>query len=236
MEKKKAYNFRFPAGSTHLMVGPSGSGKTQRVLDILRCKGDIIEGGGKIRNVVYFYNTWQKSYSDFKSKDIVTDWDQRMPTIQLFKEKVQPFKDEGGSIVVIDDRMLQISRELVEIVCVASRHCNTTTFILFQSLFPIEKEGRQISLNVKFVHLHSNPREGKQFDTLARQILPNSHRWLSKAYERVTSTPYSCFLIDFTQDREAGLRFRSNYLPHEFPMCVYYKEGEPPVVEDDAHI
>lgn len=236
METKKSYNFRFPAGSTHLMVGPSGSGKTQRVLEILKLKSEIIEGGHNIRNVVYFYNTWQQSYSDFKKENIVTDWDQRTPSIQLFKEKVLPYKDEGGSIVVIDDRMIQINRELVEIVCVASRHCNTTTFILFQSLFPIEKEGRQISLNVKFVHLHANPREGKQFDTLARQILPNSHKWLSKAYEKVTGEPYSCFLIDFTQDREPALRFRSHYLPYEFPMCVYYRDGEPPMTEQDAHV
>ena len=46
------YSFRFPQGSTHLMVGPSASGKTFRTCEILKIKDKIIENGNNIKNIV----------------------------------------------------------------------------------------------------------------------------------------------------------------------------------------
>ena len=148
-----------------------------------------------------------------------------MPTNEEFIDLVRDFKDSGGSIVVIDDFMSEIGKDLDEIVRVSSRHHNTTTFILFQSLFPVHRLARQISLNVKFLHLHKNPRENAQIQYLARQLQPQSYKWIVEAYHEATSEPFSCFLIDLTQERESDLRFRSHYLPSEFPMRVWMKRG-----------
>ncbi len=218
-------SLRFPRGSTHLLTGPSASGKTHRVSRILRLKNDLIEDGARIRNVVFCYATWQPEYDRLKRDNVVTRWLNKMPTNSEFKELVTPYVQQGGSIVVIDDFMSEINKDLDEIVRVTSRHHNTNTFILFQSLFPPHKLARQISLNVKFLHIHKNPRENAQIQYLARQLSPHSYKWIVEAFHEATKQPFSCFLVDLTQEREDGLRFRSNYLPEEAPMRVWVERG-----------
>ena len=116
-----------------------------------------------------------------------------MLTNEEFIAAVQPFTQRGGSIVVIDDFMSEINKDLDKIVRVTSQHYNTTTFILFQSLFPAHRLARQISMNVKFLHIHKNPRENAQIQYLARQLMPHSYKWIVEAYHEATKEPYSCF-------------------------------------------
>lgn len=222
---KGPYNLRFIRGSSHLVVGPSGSGKTYRTCDILRAKNDLLQDGGSIRNVVFCYAAWQPIYDRLKEEGVVTKFVKKNPTSEEFVRLVEPYSDKGGSIVVIDDFMSQIDQNMVDIVTVQSRHYNTTTFILFQSLFPPNKLARQISLNVKYIHAHKNPRENAQIQILARQVAPKHYKWIVEAYHAVTEEPHQCLLMDLTQQREEDLRFRSHYLPRELPMRVWTAKG-----------
>lgn len=216
---------RFAPYATHLLVGPSGSGKTYRMAGILRMKDEIIRGGSDIKNVVFCYASWQNIYTDLKREGIVTKWVNKMPTNEEFLQLVNDYKDIGGSIVVIDDFMSDISKDLVEIVTVSSRHTRTSTFILFQSLFPANPLARQISLNVKYIHVHKNPRENAQIQYLARQLHPNDYKWIVEAYHEATKKPYSCFLIDLMQESADAVRFRSHILPEQWPMRAWAKKG-----------
>jgi len=221
----ECYNLRFIGGATHLLVGPSGSGKTTRVCDILRTKAELIEGGGQIRNIVFCYAAWQPLYDVLQAQGLVTKFVKKKPSSDEFIKLVEKYRDKGGSIVVLDDFMAQIDQDLVDIVTVQSRHYNTSTFILFQSLFPPNKLARQISLNVKYIHVHKNPRENAQIQTLARQLSPKNCKWIVEAYHKITEEPHQCLLIDLTQGREDKLRYRSHYLKREFPMRVYSPQG-----------
>lgn len=223
------FNLRFIRGATHLVVGPSGSGKTYRTCDILRLKNDLIDGGEKIQNVVFCYSAWQPMYDALKVEGVVTKFVKKNPSSDEFVQLVRDYCDKGGSIVVIDDFMNHINQDMVDIVTVQSRHYNATTFILFQSLFPPNKLARQISLNVKYLHIHKNPRENAQIQTLARQVSPKNGKWIVAAYHKVTEEPHQCLLIDLTQQREEKLRVRSHYLPREFPMRVWLPEGGSPI-------
>ena len=224
-DDRPTYDLRFVRGATHLMVGPSGSGKTYRTCDILRMKDHLIEGGEDIKNVVFCYAAWQPIYARMQAEGVVTKFVKKKPTEDEFVELVKDYQDDGGSIVVLDDFMGQIDQDMMNIVTVHSRHYNATTFILFQSLFPPHRLARQISLNVKYIHAHKNPRENAQIHTLARQIAPKKARWIESAYHKVTEHSHSCFLIDLTQTCDEKLRFRSNYLPWEFPYVVWVQEG-----------
>jgi len=218
------FDARFVHGSTHLLVGPSGSGKTFRTSSILANKNEMIEDGDQIKNVVFFYATWQKIYEELDKRKLVTKWVNKVPTNDDFVEAVESYKHDGGSIVVIDDFMSEIDRELVKIVTVSSRHLNTSTFILFQSLFPANPLARQISLNVKYMHIHKNPRENAQIQYLARQLHPGNYKWIVEAYHEATKLPYTCFLIDLIQTSPEQIRFRSDFLPDERPMRVWMKK------------
>lgn len=224
-EEKEAHDLRFARGATHLAVGPSGSGKTYRVCDILRLKNSIFERGSEIRNVVFCYAAWQPVYERLRTDGVVTRWVNKNPTSEEFVSLVKDYVDRGGSIVVIDDFMSSIGKDLMDIVTVQSRHHNASTFILFQSLFPPNKIARQVSLNVKYFHIFKNPRENAQIQTLARQLSPHDTAWIVEAYREITKEPHQCMLIDLTQGRNEKLRYRSHYLPREFPMRVWMRRG-----------
>ncbi len=216
-----SYDIRFEKGACHLFVGPSGCGKTFRVANILSKKNEIFKNGEDITNVVYFYAVSQQIYDDLSKKNLVTKWVNSKPTNESFIELVSPYKDKGGSIVVIDDFMSEITKDFVEIVTVTSRHYNTSTLILFQSLFPPSPFARQISLNVKYVHIHKNPRENAQIQYFARQLQPASYKWIVNAYHEATKLPYSCFMIDLNQSTPEETRFLSNMLPPEWPIKAW---------------
>lgn len=223
IDDRQFYDLRFDPGATHLLVGPSASGKTFRVCNLLRCKNEIIKGGKDIKNVVFCYAVWQPVYEVLRTEGVVTKFVNRKPSVKEFTDLVKPFANKGGSICVIDDFMGQIDEDLLDIVTVHSRHNNTTTFLLFQSLFPANKLARQISLNVKYMHVHKNPRENAQIQTLARQVAPGDYKWIVEAYHDCTEKPHTSFLIDMTQSCDERFRYRSNYLPHEGYVCCYVK-------------
>ena len=216
---------RFLHGSSHLMVGASGAGKTFRLAEYLKRRKELISGGSEINNVVFYYSVWQPIYDSLKDNGHVTQWIKASPSNDDFINAVKDFKHSGGSIVCIDDQMGDISKELLEIVAVSSRHYNATTFILFQCLFPPMRFARQISLQIKYFHLFKNPRENSQIATLARQLYPQNWKWIVEAFHAATGSPFSCFLIDLTQTSPEKIRFRSNFLPSEFPIIVWGKKG-----------
>ena len=222
----KTYDMRFAKGACHLVVGPVACGKTFRTVNIIKNKDQIIQDGQHIKNVVWCYKAWQPVYTKIDSQGLVTKWVNKTPTAEDFVKLVSEHSASGGSIVVIDDAMGDIGKDMEEIVTVLSRHNNTSTFLLFQNLFPTSKEARSISLNVKYIHIHKNPRENSQIATLARQLRPQGAKFIQQVYDEVTEKPYVSLLMDLTQEQDEKLRFRSHYLPSELPMRVYLPKGK----------
>ena len=219
MNQSQCYDLRFPKATTHLIVGVSGAGKTMRTLNILRMKNELIVDGDSIQNVIFCYSAWQPIYEEAKS--YVTKWINEMPTNEEFISMVKPYQTLGGSIVVLDDFLGAINKDMMEMVCVTARHYNVSLFILFQTLFPKDKCASTITRNVKFMHLHKNPRDNSQFRYLASQLAPSNFQWMVSAFHEATKEPFSCFLLDLTQKCPDMLRYRSHYLPEEAPMRVW---------------
>lgn len=217
----ECFNFQFDHPATHYVSGPSTSGKTVRTIDILRHKDVLIKNGAAVKNVVFCYAEWQPAYERIKTEGIVTQWLNRMPDLEEFSSLTRPHIDTGGSIVVIDDFMSKISDDLDHIVRVTGRHTNSSVFLLFQSLFPPHKLARQISLNMKYMHIHKNPRENAQIATLAQQLRRKNYMWIVEAYHEATKAQYSALLIDLTQECPEEMRVRSKYLPMEAPMIIW---------------
>lgn len=215
-------SLRFPSGATHLMIGISGSGKTYRMIDILRNKNLLFENGKNIKNIIFCYADWQDAYTDLRKEGIVNTWINKMPSNEEFVNLVEPFRYKGGSIVIIDDFMNDMDKDIKKIVMNSAGHYKASTFLLVQSLCPSDsKVAREISLNSKYIHIFKNPRDNYQFSHLARQLRPNNYKWLVKVYHNVTEEPFTCLLIDLLPRTKEYLRFRSHYLPHEFPMRAY---------------
>ena len=115
MNQSQCYDLRFPKATTHLIVGVSGAGNTMRTLNILRMKNELIVDGDSIQNVIFCYSAWQPIYEEAKS--YVTKWINEMPTNEEFISMVKPYQTLGGSIVVLDDFLGAINKDMMEMVC-----------------------------------------------------------------------------------------------------------------------
>jgi hypothetical protein len=226
---QSTYDLRFQHPATHILAGPSGSGKTERVGSILKHKNALLRDGSNIRCVIFCYVEWQPVYDRLSRDGVVTQWVKSIPTLAEFKQLVQPHKKSGGCIVVMDDSMNQVGPDMDQICRVTARHNNASVFLLFQNLFPPAKESRNISLNVKYAHIHKNPRDNAQIGHFARQFSPSGSKWLVDAFFAATRQRYSCLLIDSTQECPDHLRVRSNYLPEERPMRAWGPRGSFPL-------
>ena len=74
-----------------------------------------------------------------------------------------------------------------------------------------------------------NVRDKNQFLFLARQAYPKHSQSLYDSYRDATIKPHGYFILDFTQDTDERLRFRTNIFPDEGPLAVYAP------VNDEAH-
>ena len=88
-------------------------------------------------------------------------------------------------------------------------------------MFHRGKHCRDISLNAKYLVLLKNVRDKNQVTFLARQVYPEHSQCLYDSYRNVTSRPHGYFTLDFAQDTDDRLRFRTNVFPDEGPLAVY---------------
>ena len=64
---------------------------------------------------------------------------------------------------------------------------------------------------------------------LARQAYPEDSKSLYNGYRDATSQPHGNLILDFAQDTDDKIRFRTNVFPDEYPPIVYAP------VNDETH-
>ena len=69
--------------------------------------------------------------------------------------------------------------------------------------------------------LLKNVRDKNQFTFLARQVFPEDRASLFESFQNATERPHGYFILDFAQDTDDRLRFRTNVFPDEGPPAVY---------------
>ena len=93
--------------------------------------------------------------------------------------------------------------------------------LLTQNIFHQSTYCRDISLNAKYLVVLKNVRDKNQFTFLARQVYPEDSASLFESFQNATKLPHGYFILDFAQDTDDRLRFRTNVFPDEGPPAVY---------------
>lgn len=217
-------DLRFKTPSSFLLGGVSQSGKTTFVFNVLRNIDQLFQEPKCKQNVIYFYNHWQNAYDMFKLTNIVTEWVNKLPTKEDIEEKTMLYKDNGGSILVIDDFAETLDKNIAHLFSVLCHHTNSTVFLLTQNIFSKNRSFRDISLNSTYVVLFKNPRDSSQIVNFARQFAPGNTAGIVRAFRQATRYPYSYMFFDFYQLTPAELRVRSRILPHEAPMIAWVEK------------
>ena len=113
-------------------------------------------------------------------------------------EKVSPFKDKHGSLIIFDDAMTELSDKFEQVFTNLSHHQNCSVIFLTQNLFYKDRAYRTMSLNAHYMFLMRNERDKQQIATLAKQFSPGNNQFVIQSYIDATTYPYIYLLLDFS--------------------------------------
>ena len=155
------------------VVGPSGSGKTMYVLNLI--VNQKIEPFPT--DIYYLYNVRQDFMNDFPQITFVQGMD------------LSVIEDDGADkLLVIDDLMLEINKELGEHFICRTRHLKCSTIYLLHTMFQNKDIHRLISNNTHYFVIFGNRRQMLNVKTLGNQlgmadrVLEGFNHALSKSY------------------------------------------------------
>ena len=203
-----------------VLAGGSCSGKTTWAMQLLANAKNLIDRPQCTQNVIVFTREKQKILENAMLNNLVHEVIQEYPTISLIRALVEPYKNIGGSLILLDDLAGELAndKEISSLFTVLSHHLQISVIMTTQNLFL--KNLRTISLNASHILLFKNPRDNSQVANLARQIWPQNPRFVIDSYANATSAPYSYMLFDLTQATPDQIRFRSDIF-NKFGPVIY---------------
>ena len=171
------------ANSNILVIGASQSGKTTSVLKIIDQK--LIEP--MPRKIIYMYAARQP---------FMDDWNDRIQFVEGLD--LSMIKDASeDKLLIVDDLMLSINKDLAHHFIAGSSHKRTTTIFITHAIFLNNDLYRLISSNSHYMMLFYNKRNFSQIVRLARQVLGSDGDLLLEAYKSISA--YEFVLLSFHQ-------------------------------------
>ena len=167
------FDLRLKTPFAMLLCGPSSSGKTSLLVKLLLAKKDLITNPPeKIR---LYYSIWQDSYDNLKSRGIISEFFEGVPS----GEDLEEFqKSSKNSLVIFDDLAEQLTPVISNLFIAGSHHYNTSVILISQNLFQKNPIWRICSLNSTYLVLLKNPRDPSQIGVLSRQSFPGQKNFL----------------------------------------------------------
>jgi len=200
-------DLRFKDPFTSIVSGPTGSGKSSFCVKFLKnldtqCTESEFSGG-----IIWCYS--EKTAVHYKQLT-------GLKNIQFQEGLPENFGDARGwpSLLILDDLLNQVYSEAVcELFTNGSHHRNVSVILVTQNLFHQGPKCRDISLNAKYEVELKSVRDRNQFSFLARQVYPENSVSFYRAYLDATSRPHGYLILNFSQDTDDRVRFRTNVFP-----------------------
>jgi len=208
-----------------IISGASKTGKTTLVNNLLSVKRTLFSDPPEYVLLIYKYN--QDIYTQMRENNLISELmsiDNDNISYEKLVEKVSPFKDKHGSLIIFDDAMTELSDKFEQVFTNLSHHQNCSVIFLTQNLFYKDRAYRTMSLNAHYMFLMRNERDKQQIATLAKQFSPGNNQFVIQSYIDATTYPYSYLLLDFSPESPCVLKLRSKIFPHEFPLTLYIEK------------
>lgn len=197
-----------------IVAGPSQSGKTTFVRRLLKYRNELFDS--PLPHVYWFYGVYQPElHQQLREEGIRVE--EGLPSSF---ESVEPY-----SIIVLDDLMVEIQSSKDTVTTLFTRvahHRNCFIILITQNLFEKGQGARTRHLNAQYLVLFKNPRDKLQIRILGSQMYPNKKNFLTSVFEAATERPHGYLFIDNHQTTAESMRLRTQILPDEAPMYVYY--------------
>ena len=171
-----------------------------------------------IENVYIVCANVQSIYENLVQSGDVKEIYRQMPSKNEIIEIAEIGKKQGGTILILDDILSEISKSNIliqEIFTEIAHHYDLTVVLCVQNMFFQKPLFRTISLNTKYIVAFKHPRDAKQINVIAQRCHVKNPKLVTDAYYDATRSPYGYLFMDFTQETEDFLRIRSNIFPNE---------------------
>ena len=169
--------------------------------------------------IILIYEEWQNMYDTLVDNKHVHLTMKGIEDFDYLKELMIEKKDQGGTLLMIDDQGSKIDQNIMKIFTIYSHHLSVTCMLLTQTLFDSKREFRTVSLNASYIVIMKNSRDASSITNLAKQTHPYRTRFLTNSYLDATKQAYSYLLIDMVPETPEEIRIRSNIF--EDPIKVY---------------
>ena len=215
-------DLRLVNGAVFQIVGPSGSGKTHFVTNLLSPTANIFKE--PIKQIYWLMGT-----SDGESGDTQKHL-KSLKHLHILKGFEAGWQDKPnkGDVIVIDDLFSESTKEhdFNNMFTKVARHRQVTVIFITQNLFHQGGQHRTRNLNVHYLVIFKNPRDGTVIDYLARQAFSSNRAFLQDAFHDATADkPYGYLFLDFTQTCPDILRVRSGIFD-QYGIIVYKQSNE----------
>ena len=232
------YEYRFSCPIRMISVAPSGFGKTNRLFKMFESADQMFDNPRQFDTIIYYYSTWSETFNEYKY--MVTEWINKLPSVQDISIKLKEYDRNGSGItVVVDDFMGETSSDIQDIFTKYARNTNVSIILLWQDLFPAGRKNavaticRIIKRQCTDLIVFKNILDKQQFINFARRFMPQRFRELTQLYNKVTNKPYSYLWIDCRTFTENKFRILSRVCPDEWPMKMYIFDIDDILYEED---
>ena len=220
----------------NLMIsGPSQSGKSHWIEKFLTYKELLIDIPPQ--KIFLIYSIFQPAYERMTSKNLIDKVIRGLPEDYLTIENmVMPYRDHGGSMIIIDDGLKDLNVNVVTMCEQLSNNANCSVIFVTQNLFVDSPIFRRISKQSHYICLMPNPRNRQELRALAMQISFCNPKYVYEAYDDAIKMKrtidgkvgYGYLLFDLKVSVRSNpiCKLRTNIFPNELDPLTIYKERE----------
>ena len=214
--KEETVLLPFIAPATVCISGGTGCGKTTFCYQLMRESTQMFTQ--PVHKILYCYGVYQNLYEEMEQIIPNLEFHEGLPSQSKINELTQ---DMNHNLVILDDLALSVTKssDMEQLFCQTSHHRNLSVIFLTQNLFHSCKSNITISLNVHYLVLFRNFRDGLQIKYIARQLYPSKPHFLVEAYEQATrTTPHGYLLVDMSPHAIDTYRLRTHIFQGEDPF------------------
>ena len=220
----------------NLMIsGPSQSGKSHWIEKFLTHKELLIDV--QPQKIFLIYSIYQPAYERMMSKKLIDKVIKGLPKdYSTIENMVMPYRDQGGSMIIIDDGLNDLDVNVVTMCEQLSNNAKCSVIFVTQNLFVDSRIFRRISKQSHYICLMPNPRNRQELRALAMQISFCNPKYVYQAYEdaiKMKKTTdgkvgYGYLLFDLKVSVKSNpiCKLKTNIFPNELEPLTIYKERE----------